>query len=454
MATRSDAVAPTAIASPSAWLAGLAGQIGRTPLDDDVAARAARVVVDTVAAVRAGYDDPACASLARRHLAEAADGSCVELFGGRRVGPNVAAFINALPTTVLQIDEGHRGSRAHNAIHVVPAALAVAEAVDATGDRLMAAVVAGYDVATRVSLLIGHTPPRFHNHGMGGAFGAAVAAGLLWDADDRELEAMIDAVASLPVSPWGVPHLAGTTIHHLAVPGGVQLGVLNAEFVLSGATVSPGAFDEFYTSLFHFGTRPWNEPGPEITRNYFKYHAACANAHTSIQAFEALVDEHGFTADDVASIEVSGHAGAYELCSKEVTSNLHARFSIPYLLARILVHGEVGHAVYTEDDLNDPVILDLLIRTSVVHDPELDPGYPAGRPVRVQVVLNDGRVLEQAESMPRGDYQRPVPDATWREKIAALLGGAAAERVVAFCEAEPALWTAREFAAAAAHGLE
>ena len=80
----------------------------------------------------------------------------------------------------------HAPSRTHPGCAVIPAALAVAERVHASGEQFLRAVVLGYDVGARLNYALG--PEAFaatsrSTHSFGGVFGAGAAAGALLGLD-------------------------------------------------------------------------------------------------------------------------------------------------------------------------------------------------------------------------------------------------------------------------------
>ena len=85
----------------------------------------------------------------------------------------------------------------HSSAPIIPAALAAAQMVDASGKDLVAAIVAGYEVQIRLSLALvpkSHYERGFHPTATCGTFGAAAAAGRVLGLD---AEAMAGAVASV-----------------------------------------------------------------------------------------------------------------------------------------------------------------------------------------------------------------------------------------------------------------
>jgi len=67
-------------------------------------------------------------------------------------------------------------------------------------------------------------------------------------------------------------------------------------------------------------------------------------------------------------------------------------------------------------------VQDFAAHVRVVHDSDLDRGYPAGRPARIRAFLTDGRVVEAGADRPRGDADRAFPRAELAAKAARLLG--------------------------------
>jgi 2-methylcitrate dehydratase PrpD len=92
----------------------------------------------------------------------------------------VAALTNGMLGHADETDDSHSDSRSHPGCSVVPAALAMAEKRNATGEDMLRAIALGYDVGTRVvrSLGAGKLYDAGHStHSFSGGFGAAAAAG-------------------------------------------------------------------------------------------------------------------------------------------------------------------------------------------------------------------------------------------------------------------------------------
>src|SRR5689334_23608664 len=66
-----------------------------------------------------------------------------------------AALCNGMLAHADETDDSHAPSRTHPGCAVIPAALAVAESLKTSGERLIRAVVLGYDVVARMNYAVG-----------------------------------------------------------------------------------------------------------------------------------------------------------------------------------------------------------------------------------------------------------------------------------------------------------
>ena len=76
--------------------------------------------------------------------------SATILLHGKRAAPVGAAFANAAAANGIDSDDSVRYAWGHGGAQIFPAALALAEALDLGGRRLLAAMVVGYEVAHRM----------------------------------------------------------------------------------------------------------------------------------------------------------------------------------------------------------------------------------------------------------------------------------------------------------------
>jgi 2-methylcitrate dehydratase PrpD len=154
-------------------LQSLAAHLSR-PVSEADQARAATHVLDWLGCAMLGCTQSAAAGFARMAEEGAsvginADG--VSTLHGLRRDWHSALALNAAVGNLLEMDDLHRTSILHPGPVIVPAALAVAEHIGASGAELLAAVVRGYEATIRIGAALGTSHYYFfHNTSTCGAF--------------------------------------------------------------------------------------------------------------------------------------------------------------------------------------------------------------------------------------------------------------------------------------------
>ena len=180
-----------------AALARFADEITFASLPSAVRERAALILLDTIGVMIWGAQDRFLGQLRSVYARANSVGKATVIGTEYRFDPALAAMLNAAACTVTQLSEGHRRSRGDPGPHIVPAALAVAEVERSSGEELLAAIVAGYEVAVRVGLALAPVHSDQHVHGHWASIGAAVATAKLLRGGSMELQHAIEGTAAL-----------------------------------------------------------------------------------------------------------------------------------------------------------------------------------------------------------------------------------------------------------------
>ena len=136
----------------------------------------------------AGAGEPVATKL--RSLAAQEGGQGVSsLIGGGSAPARMAALLNGATSHALDYDDTHFAHIGHLSVAIYPAALSVAEEIDASAKALVAAFLVGAEAAIRIGLVLGrsHYTQGFHQTATAGAFGATLAAGRLYGLNIDEL---------------------------------------------------------------------------------------------------------------------------------------------------------------------------------------------------------------------------------------------------------------------------
>jgi len=171
-----------------------------------------------------------------------------------------------------------------------------------------------------------------------------------------------------------------------------------------------------------------------ITRMTFKNHGCCGHAFASIDGAQALQAAHGLRPENIARIAIATYGTALKVAGlPSAETPFEGKFSIPYLVGTALVHGSVRLDAYAPERLRDPQVQDLMRRTALTVDPELDASFPKQRAARVTIETRDGRSFAHYQTTRRGDPDDPLTDAELDDKFMELAGpvlGSAAARAL------------------------
>jgi 2-methylcitrate dehydratase len=109
------------------------------------------------------------------------------------------------------------------------------------------------------------------------------------------------------------------------------------------------------------------------------------------------------------------------------TSRETADHSMFYCCAAALVDGDVTLATFDDDRLTDAKLLDLIDKTEIVEDAELNKGYPKGIPNDVTITCADGTTVNERVDFPRGHAENPMTDDEVVAKFQRLADGVIAQ---------------------------
>jgi 2-methylcitrate dehydratase PrpD len=420
-------------------LADFAAGVRAEALSEPALAAARSVVLDTLGAIAAGSRLPENGRLAA--LAAQRSGPKTATLIGHAVGaePMLAALANGTAGVALEMDEGNRWGGGHPAIHALPAALAAAEEQGASGAAFLEALVAGYEVISRLG---GATTvrPNVHSHGTWGTAGAAVAVARLRGHGATDIRRVINlAVSMSPANTW-TPCFEGATIRNL-YPGRAGLqGILAVHLLDCGFTPIADAPSDVYGTILADAFDPeavgaglGREP-LRIERNYFKFHACCLYNHPALDALDSLRRAEGFGADDVEAVAVTSVPIITRLAEPEPPAMLAAKFSVPHAVAAALVLGRTDVPAFAEPALRDERVRALARRVTVAGDDAMSLRAPGAAQAAVRVTLRDGRTLSRTTTVVHGDAVNPRSREDLVAKFTALasepLGAARAREVV------------------------
>jgi len=328
-----------------------------------------------------------------------------------RTSPYLAAMANAAASHVAEQDDVHNGSVFHPATIVFPAALAVAQAIGASGKQLLAASVVGYEVGIRVGEFLGRSHYRiFHTTGTAGTLAAAAAVGHLLGLNAQQMQHALGSAGTQSAGLWEFLRTAADSkqLHtaHAAAAGLMSAylakdGFTGAAEILEGPQgMAAGMSSDADPArlMDGLGTR-WT-----IAETSFKYHASCRHTHPAADALLHVMQTHNLKPADIARVVTHVHQGAIDVLGPVVrpTTVHQSKFSMGTVLGLVAQFGHAGLAEFDDYFLSD-VTQVLRDKVEMALDPEVDGAYPKRWIGKVTVTTTDGRVLHGRVDEPKGD---------------------------------------------------
>ncbi len=407
--------------------------------------QAKRCVLDTLGIALAGMGEPAARAARAAALAAGGTAEATVVVHGDRLPAPAAALVNGAAAFAHNFTDTTLSCVIHAGPVVVPAALSVGEQVEASGAEVLAAVVGGYEVATRVGNAINagtsrmaHQRKGFHPTATCGVFGAAAAAarllGLSTGATVHALGVAGSLAGGLSLSlrdgsdTWRAH--AGFAAHH---------GVLAARLAAAGLTGPAGALDDPRGFCAAFGDG--RADAGALTRGLgerllvldaaFKLHNVAHVWALPLDALATLRRAHGFAAADVSEVTVTFpeawtaimDAGAAD-GQWAPRSYSQATNDLRYCVAVGLLDGRVHVEQFDAAHLRDPAVLDLARRVIPRPDAGLNAAWESGAaaPTDVEVRLRSGARHRLHVDHPRGAPENPAT----REELEAKFDAVAA----------------------------
>jgi 2-methylcitrate dehydratase PrpD len=372
------------------------------------------------------WTEPACRYMMR--LGGRAEASIVNQAG--RVPAAHAAFVNAVYGQGAELDDYAAEIGAHSGSVVLPCALAMGEREYADGQALLTAIVAGYDVACFLGLLMRRQLHQrgYHTHAVFSVFSAAAVAGRLLRLPSGQLRHAFGIAGSHASGTMEYDQSGGEVkrVHSgMAARDGIESATLAAYGLTGPTAIFEGrrgilrvlaGIDDAQVPL------PPLAAGAGLERAGFKLYPTTATQQLPIALLAGLMRDLGIGSSQVRQLDVyldqalALHIGG----PAEPSQTIEAQFSLPFSLALRLARGR--------NDLEDYMAASAWADPAVRQAARLVRLHPHAVPqptkyaCRLVLTLADGRIAERAGHAPKGHPDDPLTRAEIEEKFARLAG--------------------------------
>ena len=350
-------------------------------------------------------------------------------------------FLMGALTHITETDDLHRASVTHPGCVVVPTALSLGERSGASAEKILLAILHGFEAMCRIGAAVGPTHYKvWHNTATCGPYGSAMAAATLLDLD---LEATVNALGNAGTQSCGFWQFmeTGAMSKHLHAGRASESGLLAAELAAFGFTGSAeilegekGMFagmcvDPIPEAILDAPDDPW-----QLALTSIKPWPSCRHTHPAIDCALELYDQ--LDGSKIESIEVDTYQAALDVCDRpEPENEYQAKFSLYHCVAIALLNGEVKLDSFNEQARNQTADLRQATHVRVV-----DPfacRYPQSWGSAVRVTTSNGEIFGAERKDCKGDPELALNESEMRSKAMNLMqyGGLDAIEAAARCDA-------------------
>ena len=343
-----------------------------------------------------------------------------------------AAFVNGTAAHGEDYDDTFEGGPVHAGAVIVPALLAAAERHRIAGPDLLLGIAVGIEVTCRASLV---APKKIHQAGFHptavlGAMGAAAGVAAALGTTEAELASAQGIAGSM--ASGIIEYLAEGASTKRMHPGWAAQAGLRAVGLARAGFDGPRTVWEGSHGFLHGFARTTDGDWAKLVDGFgarwvaetiaFKPYACGTMIHPYIDCARRL-GARGIAPDAIAAIECETAEGIVHrlwepLAAKQRPPNAYAaKFSVPYGVARALVHGNVGLDAYEDGNVDDARVAAVAAKVSYRVDPA-NP-YPNEYTGHVRLRMADGTVQEERQPHLRGGHHEPLTRAELEEKFRA-----------------------------------
>jgi 2-methylcitrate dehydratase PrpD len=392
---------------------------------------ARRRILDTLGVAIAALDEPLAASIVAGARTLGSGSEATILADGSTAPAPIAALVNGTLAHALDFDDTDAASVMHSSVVVVPAALAAAEAAGLGGRDLLLAVAIGNEINCRLGRL---APGEFHAQGFHptsvlGCLAVTFLAGRLWG---RPAPVMVAAAGIAGSMAAGIleAYSDGTWSKTLHAGWAGHSGLTALRLADAGFTGPASVIEGRYGVVATHAERRAKDLHPALAldglgERWLQLDAAyklypCAHAiHAFVEAAEHLRTAHrlqpGMIARVVAHVPEPFIGPIAEPRAEKLRPRTptHARASLPYAVAHMLLYGELGLAAYAADRIGEPSVQALATLVSCIPTPVHRVAFSG----RLQIETCDGQRLDCSIEDARGTPARPLDDAALIQKF-------------------------------------
>jgi 2-methylcitrate dehydratase PrpD len=360
---------------------------------------------------------------------------------------SLAAGATAALSHAAELDPIHVRTIICPAAVTIPAALALAQMVEISGPRYIAAVCAGYEAAIRLGRALDGA--RLLSKGwwptaVCGSFAAAATSAVCLGLTGEQLQHAL-ALGAVHSGGLGIGGPAAPVARNLLCAHTVRVGVDAALAARSGVAGPRGLFSGDRSFLTAFGCRgdaAFIDAGLgeswAILETSLKRWPCALQAQSALDALSVLAGNRAAAAT-VQAVEIRLPAAMRRIVDRPgaPATRWAAAGSLQFLAAALLLDGDILDSRMEGAGRSEPRLLDLMQRIHVLADSSLEDRYPQEWPAKVMLRDSQGEAATES-SLPPGHPARPLSfeasEARFRRYAAPRLSSAKVGSAITFIQ--------------------
>lgn len=400
------------------------------------ASNAKNAILDTVAAILAGANEPVSRKLLTYQAREPGTGTATVAGSSYRCSPASAALVNGTMAHALDYDDVLISTSSHPSAVLVPAVLAVGETLKSSGAEIICAYLAGLEVIDKIGSLVARAQyvKGWHTTSTLGGLGAAAGAGKLLKLPEQQMRMALGIAASMA---GGLQKNFGTMTKPLHAGWAAQSGIMAAMLAADGFTASDDVFSgrDNYLEVLAQKTVPaglpsFGAPFAVVSPGlHVKRYPCCFATHRALDAvFNIRLQFPSLDVKQILSVTCMAPIRSFiALIHDSPKTGLEGKFSMQYAVAAALIDGRVNIRSFTDEMVGRQDVRFLMTKVKKVENPDLammDPDGTDRRFTEVTVMMMDGQVIKNKVVRLKGSVDVPLTDHEIEEKFAECSTGA------------------------------
>ena len=348
----------------------------------DVINNATLFILDTIGTALAGSSAPGVAAVVD-HLCDNGGKEETTIWSfGHRVPAEAAAFANGVMAHARDFDDTHDEAIVHANTSVLPAAMAVSEALHRTGKDLLTAVVLGVDLSCRMGLAAPSLGGWIHSSTLGYFGSTAAASKLAGCSSEQMLNAM--GIVYSQVAGNSQCLIEGALTKRMQPALGAKAGVFSTRLAERGVTGPTQPLEGKYGffNLYQQGKYSRDRLLSNLGTHFeginlsMKPYPCCRCTHAPIDTILDIISEVEVAENNIEAITVYVPPVVMDFVGRPFTigpsPQVSAQFSIPYTIATCILKKDIFIEDFEDEAVKNSQAAKLAAQIQVVEVPNAE----------------------------------------------------------------------------------